>query len=163
MKILVLGSRIPWPLRDGGAIATYNMLKAMSALGIDVTYFSYNTQKHFVSQKEIDTHISFCKVICQPLNTNTNPLDAFLNLFSNESYNISRFKNADAYGNLELLLKNEAFDLIHFEGLYSTPFLSIVRNLVAVPIVLRQHNVEYQIWERLAVESRRFRQMPQWP
>ena len=63
MKILVLGSRIPYPQRDGGAIATFGMLKELAAQGAEITYFTFNTKKHFVSKNDIEKHFGFCKVI----------------------------------------------------------------------------------------------------
>ncbi|MEY3965117.1 MAG: hypothetical protein RL263_286, partial [Bacteroidota bacterium] len=48
MKILVVGNRFPWPLHDGGAIASYRLLRSLSAAGHDVVFFSFNTLKHQV-------------------------------------------------------------------------------------------------------------------
>ena len=53
MKILVVGNRFPWPLHDGGAIATFQMIKAMAFEGHEISYFSLNTQKHFVDEKTL--------------------------------------------------------------------------------------------------------------
>ena len=47
MKVLIIGSRIPFPLHDGGAIATFNLLKGLTDIGIETTYISLNTLKHF--------------------------------------------------------------------------------------------------------------------
>ena len=63
MQILVIGNRIPWPLRDGGALATFQLLEALSKAGNSVTYFSYNTQKHHVSEQDIAENLSFCEVV----------------------------------------------------------------------------------------------------
>lgn len=149
MKILVLGSRIPWPLHDGGAIATYQLLKGLAQKGAEITFFSYNTSKHFQDAQILETHFSFCRVISFHINANPNPLGALWSLLKGENYNIERFFSKKASVALAKLLREESFDIIHVEGLYATPLLFGV-NTGDIPAVLRQHNVEFKIWEKLA-------------
>jgi len=153
MKILVLGSRIPWPLHDGGAIATYQVLKGLSNQGAEVVYFSFNTRKHFVSKELIEKHFPFCRVIDFPLDANPNAFGAFKALLQGENYNISRFHNDAAKVSLKELLLREKFDVVHLEGLYVSPFIDVVK-IAGLPVSLRQHNAEFQIWERLSKNSR---------
>lgn len=152
MKILVLGSRIPWPLHDGGAIATYQLLKGLSEQGAEVVYFSFNTRKHFVSKEQINEHFSFCRVVDVPLDANPTAMGAFLALLSGRNYNISRFEDNSAKQALAALLQREKFDCVQIEGLYAAPFLSVIK-VAGLPVSLRQHNVEFQIWERLSAGS----------
>lgn len=155
MKILVLGSRIPYPQRDGGAIATYGMLKEMASQGCDVTFFSFNTKKHFVSDKDIREQFSFCKVIPVYLDANPTSIGAFKALLGGKNYNIARFESNTANTALEKLLLSESFDVIHFEGLFAVPFLPVVLKHASKAVkVLRQHNLEYTIWERLAAAEK---------
>lgn len=153
MKILVVGSRIPWPLHDGGAIATYQLLKELSGQGADVVYFSFNTQKHFVNRATIDKQFSFCRVVDMPLNANPTLTGAIYALLTGKNYNISRFDDDKAKANLRELLSKETFDVVQLEGLYTAPFLEVVKS-AGIPVVLRQHNAEFQIWERLASKNR---------
>ena len=48
MKVLVLGSRIPYPMHDGGAKASYQLLQILNDLNHEVTFFSFNTKKHLI-------------------------------------------------------------------------------------------------------------------
>lgn len=153
MKILVVGSRIPWPLHDGGAIATYQLLKGLSDQGAEVVYFSFNTRKHFIDRLQIDRFFSFCRVVDVPLDANPTFTGALMALVRGENYNISRFENEVSKQQLAALLSTEKFDLVQLEGLYASPFLDIVVQ-AGIPVVLRQHNAEFQIWERLAGKER---------
>lgn len=153
MKILVVGNRFPWPLHDGGAIATFQMLKAMAFEGHEVSYFSLNTQKHFVDEKTLLERFSFCKYYAFQINTNITPWTAFLNLLSSRSFHLQRFENTLANEQLSKLLQSEHFDLVQIEGLYSAGFLSTLRKHFNGHISYRAHNVESQIWERLANET----------
>ena len=96
MKVLIIGSRIPWPLNDGGAIATYNLLKGLSELGIEIHYMSLNTKKHFVDEATIAKEFSFLKAI-KPfkIDTSISPIKALLNVIQTSSYNIDRFTSLE--------------------------------------------------------------------
>ena len=164
MNILVVGNRIPWPLHDGGALATYRMLESLSLAGNTVTYFSYNTKKHHVPKSSIEENISFCEVIPFDLNAEIRPWDAFKNLFSKGSYFLERYFNEEASVYLSALIEERNFDLIQIEGLYSFPifansisfwgeiYTSSLKDLQnkGLPLVYRAHNVEHEIWSRLA-------------
>jgi polysaccharide biosynthesis protein PslH len=156
MRILVVGNRFPWPLHDGGALATFQMLKAMAFEGHEVSYFSLNTQKHFVDEKTLFERFSFCKYYSFQINTNITPWKAFLNLLSNRSFHLQRYENTLANAQLSKLLQTEQFDLIQIEGLYSAGFLETLRANYKGHISFRAHNYETQIWERLASETSNF-------
>lgn len=152
MKILVLGSRIPWPLHDGGAMATYRMLKGLAEAGAEITYFTYNTKKHFQLESSIQQHFPFCKVIPFNLDATPTKLGALLALLTGKNYNISRFESAEASTAVAALCAAESFDCIHVEGLFAFPLISQLGNS-GIPIILRQHNVEFEIWNRLAASA----------
>lgn len=150
MKILIVSSRVPWPLRDGGAIASYQMLKGLKDQGNDITLFALNTRKHFATVETINEHFAFCNVHTHPVDTSPRAFSAVMHLLRNVSYNISRFDSAPAVERLRDLLKKESFELVLFDGLYSTPLLKAIETDNSVIKVLRQHNVEYRIWEKLS-------------
>jgi glycosyltransferase involved in cell wall biosynthesis len=52
------------------------------------------------------------------------------------------------------ILSREKFDIIHLESLFMTPYLSTIRRYSKAPVVLRSHNLEYIIWERMAEVSK---------
>jgi glycosyltransferase involved in cell wall biosynthesis len=51
---------------------------------------------------------------------------------------------------LESILRSNQFDIIQLETVYLAPYIPLIRSLTATPIVMRAHNVEYEIWERIA-------------
>ncbi len=149
MKVLIIGSRIPWPLNDGGAIATYNLLKGLSELGIDVHYISLNTIKHFVDEATIAKEFSFLKAI-KPftIDTRISPFKAFLNVFQTSSYNIDRFTSLEFEEAIQTYINEQNFDLLHFEGLFVSQYVDLIKK--NTPTLLRQHNIEFHIWKTLA-------------
>lgn len=148
MKILVVGNRIPWPLHDGGAMATYNLLKGLSKTH-ELTYFSFNTKKHFNDARSIKENFTFCEVITAEIDATPNTKQAITNtVFRKNSYFLSRYKNEVAETKLIEILVNGSYELAIIEGLYSSNFLKIIRENSNVPVVYRAHNVESEIWHR---------------
>lgn len=149
MKVLVIGSRVPFPLRDGGAIATYNFLKGLSAAGLVVDYLSLNTHKHHVNQDTCLQQFHFLNNIQTfDIDTSVRPFPALLNFFKKTSYNIDRFTHQGFASMIQKAIDHNAYDLVHFEGLFVAQYLKMIRT--DLPCILRQHNIEYLIWERLA-------------
>jgi glycosyltransferase involved in cell wall biosynthesis len=151
LRILQIMNRVPWPLKDGGALGFFNYVKGYHEARCEVTVCAINTNKHWVEMEKLPADVKQLadwKTIT--LNTDVRPLDAFLNLFGSDSYNIQRFVSP-AFENLLIqILKTKSFDVIVFEGLFVSPYIHAVRKHSKAPCILRQHNVEYQIWETLA-------------
>ena len=78
------------------------------------------------------------------------PIPAVLNLFSRDSYNISRFNSNEYRQKLISTLRGADFDIVHLETLPMMNYLADVRAHSAAKIVYRAHNVEHQLWTRLA-------------
>ena len=155
MKILVIGSRVPYPLHDGGAIATFNMLKGLSDAGVEVHYYSINTKKHFVNNSTLIKQFSFLKSIKTfYLDTEIKLLPALTSFFSGSSYNLDRFYNLDFETELIHYIQSQTFDIIHFEGLYIAKYAFNISQSSNTPMILRQHNIEYKIWETLASNTK---------
>lgn len=156
-KLLVVCPRVPWPAKDGGALAMVNLIKCYADIGFMVDLVCFNTPKHFASISHIEDLKSFtsvCNVYTVPVDTKIKPLHAIYNLlFQKKSYNLKRFFNSNVNAKIAGLLQLNSYKLIHVESLFATTFLPDLLPLIKTPVVLRTHNIEYQIWERLASSS----------
>lgn len=168
MRILQITSKIPYPPKDGGAIATYNLTKGFFNLGHQVTLLSLNTSKHHIDPDEIaaqnqnfhviknniaSSTLSKDKInlIAVDCNTDIKPVKALSNLlFSRKPYNAVRFISSVLHNTIEKLLSNHHiyFDVIQLEGLYLVPYISVLKKHSNALIALRAHNVEHEIWQR---------------
>ena len=154
MKILQVSHRVPYPLNEGGTIGIYNYTRGFHEAGHEVTLVSLNGIKHQIDTREALHELrKFGRVFILDIDTNVKIVPAFMNLFSKRSYNVSRFYSVGFKDLLVNLLSTETFDIIQVEGTFVAEYFTNIRNLTKAPIVLRQHNVEYQIWERLAVNE----------
>ncbi|MEL6718133.1 MAG: glycosyltransferase, partial [Bacteroidota bacterium] len=155
MKLLQLCKKFPYPLKDGESLAVTYLSKAMKQLGCEVTLLSMNTTKHYFDLAKLPKNYNHYKAIhTVKVDNRLKAKDAFLNLFSTTSYHVSRFVSSNFKNCLIELLKIEKFDIIQLETLYLAPYIPIIRKYSNAPIVMRAHNIEHEIWERVAENSR---------
>jgi glycosyltransferase involved in cell wall biosynthesis len=153
LKILFLCNRVPFPPHDGGAILMYDLVHNLARQGVDVTVLAINTPKHFQPEGVLGTAV---RLLTVPVNTNLSVFKALVNLFKSIPYNFERFMSPAYARQLAALLESETFDLIQVEGSQMAWYLPLIRQYSAAPVVLRAHNVEYTIWERLARHEKQF-------
>lgn len=119
------------------------------ANGVDLKLICINTKKHFKADEGIPSDfLKSSKYHSVFRNTDTSASGAFLNLFSSQSYFVSRFYFQEFAAVLEEELKTNSYDIIQLEGLFMGVYLDVIRKFSKAKITLRAHNVEYLIWER---------------
>jgi len=150
MRILQVTNKVPYPAKDGGAIACMNLSKGFSQLGHQVTILSMNTKKHHVNMEDIPESVTnMADIHLVEVPARITFLQAMLNLvFSKEPYNAVRFISDHFSKSLQKLLDDKEFDVIQLEGLYLCPYIPVIRKKTNALIVYRAHNIEYEIWQR---------------
>ena len=150
MRILQLCKKFPYPLKDGEAIAVTYLSKALADLGCEITLLSMNTTKHFSDLSKLPSEYNHYKEIYDiDLDNSIKVIDAIKNLFSKESYHVSRYVDAAYKQKLIDLLKSEEYDIIQLETLYLAPYVPIIKEYSKGLVTMRAHNVEFEIWERI--------------
>lgn len=156
MRILQLSNKAPYPPNDGSSIAVYNMAKGFIQNEVELHLITINTKKHFKSDtlvpeafKQKSNYTSIYK------NTGVKPIGAILNLFSNESYFVSRFVFKEFENTLIACLTKYQFDVIQVEGIFMAPYIPIIRKYSTAKITIRTHNAEHIIWDRLIQNERK--------
>ncbi|MFN5886133.1 MAG: glycosyltransferase family 4 protein, partial [Bacteroidota bacterium] len=69
------------------------------------------------------------------------------------SYQMQRFHKQEFADLLVALLKHQTFDVIIFESLFVASYLKYVKPHTKALLVLREHNIEFEIWDKLAAGS----------
>jgi glycosyltransferase involved in cell wall biosynthesis len=151
MKILQVCHKPPYPPVEGGSIATYQLTMGLLENGYPVNVVAMNTHKQYCYIEQVPPEfVSSTNYQLVDVDIRIKPVDAFLNLFTTRSYNISRFNSQAFAKKLEQTLRTNVYDIIILESLYTTPYIQIIRGLSKALIVLRSHNIEHHIWKRLA-------------
>jgi polysaccharide biosynthesis protein PslH len=150
MKILQLCKKFPYPPKDGESIAVTSLSKSLNELGCDVTLLAMNTVRHFFNTSTLPRHFNhYSDIHTVEVDNRIKPWDAFMNLFSPDSYHISRFVSTQFRDRLISLLKQGNFDLVQLETLYLAPYIPYIRQYSDAVIAMRAHNVEHEIWQRI--------------
>lgn len=154
MKILQLCLKPPQPAKDGGCIAINNISRGLLNLGAELKILTLSTHKHPFQIEAFDEEfIQQSKIEGVYIDTKVNIVDAFSNLVTSDSYNVSRFFSTDFDILLRKTLEDGEYDIVHLESLFMTTYVHTIRRFSKAKIVLRSHNLEYMIWERLARQS----------
>ena len=158
MNILQVTNKVPYPSKDGGAIACMNLTRGFAVLGHRVTVLSMNTVKHHTDISEIPEAIrDWAEFRLVQVPAKIIFFKALYNFFfSKKPYNAIRFISDKFSKELQKLLHEKQFDIIQLEGLYVCPYIPLIRKYSDAKIVYRAHNIEYEIWERTAKLSNGF-------
>lgn len=151
MRVLQLCHKPPQPSVDGGCIAINNITKGFIENGVTVKVLTISTQKHPFDKEHYSNHYqSATNIESVFVDTKINLVDAFSSLVTSDSYNISRFFSTDFDILLRKTLEANEYDIIHLESLFMTPYSHTIRRFSNAKIILRSHNLEHIIWQRLS-------------
>ena len=149
MKILVLAKQCPYPLDDGASIAIHLLSKGLVEAGATVDLLAFNTLKHRyegdLARREL-SHYGSIELV--DLDNRPSMIGAALNMLTNESYHVSRFRSAEMKLKLSTTLPNQAYDIVQIESSHLLIYYDLIRTYHSGKIILRAHNVEHQIWLR---------------
>ncbi len=138
-------------MKDGESLAIIHLAKALASSGNEVTMLAMNTSKHRIEIENLNDALPFYAAIhTVEVDNRIKIFPAIQNLFSEKSYHIQRFENQAFNQKLVEVLTENEFDVVQLETPYLTPYLSTIRKFSDAKIVMRAHNVEHEIWERIA-------------
>lgn len=154
MKILLLCNKPPYPASEGGPMAMNSIITGLLEAGHQVKILAVNSPKYNVNESDIpEEYRKKTGIELINVNLDVKPLKALINLFTRKSYHVERFISKDFKARLAELLQKEHFDVVQLEMLYMAPYVETIREHSKAMIVLRAHNVEHKIWERIAKET----------
>lgn len=151
MKVLQLCHKPPLPPVDGGCIAMHNITQGLLNGGQEVRVVAVETQKHPVKTNAFPAdYLQRTRFESVYIDTTPRIVDGIRAIFRNKPYHVERFNSKDMVTKLEHILRHEKFDIVHLESIYVTPYIDVIRKYSQAKIVIRVHNIEHQIWDRLA-------------
>jgi len=155
MNILQLCNKSPLPPKEGGSIAMFHLAKALISNGHNVDVLAVTTPKYRPEKTEIEQYLSQSYSWNQGfIDTHVTIGGAVKALFSSGAYHVTRFDNDDFRKQLILILSQKKYDIVIFETLYMSPYLQDVKQHSEAVCVLRSHNIEHQIWQRVAANEK---------
>lgn len=150
MKILFLCNKSPYPASEGGPIAMNNLIEGMVDAGHTVKVLAINSNKYAVSPDDIPEDYRKKTLIEHSyVDLSINPIAAFLNLFTKQSFHAKRFFTPTLNQQLKEILSADEYDVVQLETLFMGVYIPCIRQYSKAKIVLRAHNIEHLIWERI--------------
>lgn len=151
MRVLQICNKIPFPPKEGGSIAMHSLTRMLLQQQHEVKVLAINSSKCFIPEEEIPEdyrkQTNFESVY---INTDLKAAPALKALLHNRSYHAIRFYSMDFETKLTEILKEKDFDIIQLETVYPTVYLQTLKKHSRAKIVVRAHNIEHKIWERVA-------------
>ncbi len=147
MKILVVSSYLPYPLIDGGKIRLFNILKILSE-NHEITLICEKRSNQ--TQKDIAEVSKICKKVIYVERPKAWSIsNVSKSLLTLDPLLTITHSSREMKSKISQELKNENYDLIHIETFY------VMQNLpkTSIPIVLAEHNIEYQVYEKYASKA----------
>ena len=151
MKILLLTHRIPFPQNGGYPIVVGNTIRGLVNLGHEVSLVALNAKKqHLQDDAQPDELLGRINYRSYEIDISISLFEGFLTTFNKNPYNIHRYYDPVFERLLIGEVRTTAYDIVQFEGLFVAPYVDAVRKNSNARIVYRAHNIEHQVWERMA-------------
>ena len=132
-----------------------SIITGLLEAGHQVKILAINSEKYNVKESDIpEEYKRKTGIELIDVDLTVKPLNAFLNLFTRKSYHAERFISEEFKKRLAAVLDKEQFDVVQLEVLFMAPYVETIRRHSKAMIVLRAHNVEHKIWERIAKDTK---------
>lgn len=155
MKILFLCNKSPWPPKEGGPMAMNMLIEGLTDAGHQVKVLAVNSYKYNIAVQNIPaSYRDKTGIELIDVDLRLKPLPALLNLFTGKSYHVQRFISDTFDKRIVAALSSENYDVVQLETLFMCPYITTIRKHSSAKIVLRAHNIEHLLWERIAHEAR---------
>lgn len=155
-RILILTNRVPYPLNDGGNLAMRAMIEGYHKAGWQVYLLSMNTSRHYVESDKLANiykHIHAFDTV--DINNEVTAFAIARNfIFSTQPNHAERFYSNRFADKLTQVIRDFQPDIVQVESVFLATYLPQVKRQTHALTVLRLHNIEYQVWNRLAGESK---------
>ena len=155
MNVLMLCNKSPFPAGEGGPMAMNSIVRGLINAGHNVKILAVNSEKYHIKEEDIpESYKKETGIELVDVDLRIKPVAAFKNLFSDKSYHVERFISDDFKNKLVEILKKDKYDIVQLEMIYMAPYIETIRENSDALIVLRAHNVEHLIWDRIAKKTK---------
>lgn len=132
-----------------------SIVNGLTDAGHKIKILAVNSKKYHIKENDIpQSYKEKTNIELIDIDLRIKPLEALKNLFSDNSYHVERFISEDFKNKLIEILKKDRYDVVQLEMIYMAPYIETIRAYSDAKIVLRAHNVEHLIWDRIAKKTK---------
>ena len=130
-----------------------SLTRGLLDMGHRVKVVSIHTDKHPFLPNQIEAdYLERTQFEVAYADTELNVRDALSHLVTGESYHLSRFLVPEMERTVEDALREQVYDVVLLESLFTTAYIPAIRRLSDADLVLRAHNVEHALWDEVAAD-----------
>lgn len=131
-----------------------SIVNGLLEAGHKVKILAVNSEKYHIKKEDIpQSYRDKTGIELVDVDLKIKPIEALKNLFSDKSYHVERFISEEFREKLIKILKKDRYDIVQLEMIYMAPYIETIRANSKALIVLRAHNVEHLIWDRIAKKT----------
>ena len=157
MNILFVSITVPYPAVDGGRIRVLNLSKQLVNQRDNLTFVALRTKEtdpegiKYLQNLGIDAHLVEEKI--------DKPKFLYHATFHRKPFTVAKYYSDNFARKLNDLIKEKAFDIIHFEMLHGGQYLGDLEDIESplsekIPTLLSLQNIDSIVWKRLAEYSK---------
>lgn len=144
---------MPYPLTDGGAIGIYNITKFLARAGHEVTLVTYPLDTKDATETACHDISKFARLelVDRPLPARWRAL--LRSTVLGGAYPIVRRMMPEMDSLLRSVASSHKFDILHVDHAHMGRYGLMLSDQFGLPSILREHNVESQIYRRFAASQ----------
>lgn len=128
----------------------YRLASGLAALGHRLDIIA-------IDQEDIDcSKIDFCNVHKVIVKTHSKKIGALLTLLNSYPYTQQKKDHKAVYQLIDRLIEENKFDIIYTDQSHVAAYGSYIKRKYKIPFVIRYHNLEHEIYQRVANGEKNF-------
>jgi len=150
LRILQIAPFVPYPPNFGGAMGIFNITKHLALRGHAV-HLCYPSPNGDAPPVEL---LKFCTAKAIPSNTGHSPFKLLAAQFGSTPYMVRKYANRSFAEAIRAECAAFRPDIVHVDYPMMAQFALPLRKEFGIPVVLREHDIETKLFERMAVNER---------
>lgn len=148
MRVLWIGTKSPWPPIDGGRLVAAETIRALVDAGVELTVAAADEPGE--RPPDVPSGLAgSCSLHVVDRRRRSLPVAVLRSLLTRRPVTVERHRSSALEGRVAELLRNDRFDVVHAEQIHALPQTRPAARH-GLPIVLRAHNVESDLWAQVA-------------
>lgn len=155
MKSLILFNKSPFPVLDGGTMASHSLAEAVISQNDLTVLAPFSTYKHPVNA-DLFPEKWKAKAILEFISADTRikPVSLIKSVADGTSYHMQRVRDSETRHQVLSIMSKHRPDIVFVDGLFGLAYAQIIKTAFDVPVIYRSHNIEHRIWEELAAKEK---------
>lgn len=149
-KVLVISNKPPYPIIDGGCFAMNKFAELGEECFGEIYYFAISTPKHPFNENNLPIKWVLNKNFFTSFVNTQVQLKDVIKFLSGSSIRANRFCQSSTEQEILSVIKMNNIDTVIFESIYAAVYLPIIKSIPGIQVIIRAHNIEHQIWQRLS-------------